>query len=172
MTVADDAVTMNKEVYILLSANALYMLTLFQKMVEETPADIERKRQLNKEKTAKKRKLAAENPIYQEIKRRELAEGKKSRSCNRKEDDFRNVDDIHTAVYYFEDGNSINDNIRAVCLTKCIDLRKVKPYYFEYKSFAKGRWLNRPLLEVFASEFRDRNEEYYVSFKDTQLQKI
>ena len=138
MTVADDAVTMNKEVYSLLSSSTLYVLTLFQKMVEKTPADIERKRQLNKEKTAKKRKLAAENPIYQEIKRRELAEGKKSRSCNRKEDDFRNVDDIHTAVYYFE-----------------------------YKSFAKGRWLNRPLLEVFASEFRDRNEEYYVSFKDT-----
>ncbi|CEI87745.1 hypothetical protein RMCBS344292_02153 [Rhizopus microsporus] len=56
---------------------------------------------------------------------------------------------------------SINDNIGVIYLTKCIDLRKVKPYYFEYKSFAKGRWLNRPLLEVFASEFRDRNEEYY-----------
>ncbi|KAI8987191.1 DRAP deaminase [Pilobolus umbonatus] len=51
---------------------------------------------------------------------------------------------MHTAEYYFEDG-----------------LRKVKPYYFEYKSFAKGRWLNRSLLEVFSTEFRDRNEAYY-----------
>jgi hypothetical protein len=42
-------------------------------------------------------------------------------------------------------------------------MRKVKPYYFEYKSFAKGRWLGRSLLEVFSSEFRDRSEDYYVS---------
>ncbi|KAG0739602.1 hypothetical protein G6F57_005864 [Rhizopus arrhizus] len=102
------------------------------------------KRVAHKEKIARKRKAAAENPIYLEIKRRELAEGKKSKSSNRKEDDFREVDDMHTAVYYFEN-----------------ELRKVKPYYFEYKSFAKGRWLDRTLLEVFASEFRDRNEDYY-----------
>lgn len=42
-------------------------------------------------------------------------------------------------------------------------MRKVKPYYFEYKSFAKGRWLGRTLLDVFSSEFRDRSEDYYVS---------
>jgi hypothetical protein len=41
-------------------------------------------------------------------------------------------------------------------------MRKLKPYYFEYKSFAKGRWFDRTLLEVFASEFRDRSEDYYV----------
>lgn len=41
-------------------------------------------------------------------------------------------------------------------------MRKVKPYYFEYKSFAKGRWFGRTLLEVFSSEFRDRSEDYYV----------
>lgn len=44
-----------------------------------------------------------------------------------------------------------------------IEMRKVKPYYFEYKSFAKGRWLGRTLLDVFSSEFRDRSEDYYVS---------
>lgn len=41
-------------------------------------------------------------------------------------------------------------------------MRKVKPYYFEYKSYAKGRWLGRPILEVFSSEFRDRSIDYYV----------
>lgn len=43
-------------------------------------------------------------------------------------------------------------------------MRKVKPYYFEYKSFAKGRWFDRTILEVFSSEFRDRSIDYYVSF--------
>ncbi|KAI7905165.1 pseudouridine synthase [Cokeromyces recurvatus] len=42
-----------------------------------------------------------------------------------------------------------------------IGLRKVKPYYFEYKSFAKGRWFGRTILDVFSSEFRDRSEDYY-----------
>ncbi|KAI9249841.1 DRAP deaminase [Helicostylum pulchrum] len=40
-------------------------------------------------------------------------------------------------------------------------MRKVKPYYFEYKSFAKGRWFDRTILEVFSSEFRDRSVDYY-----------
>ncbi|CAO3694413.1 unnamed protein product [Rhizopus stolonifer] len=103
----------------------------------------QQKRAAHKEKIAKKRKAAAENPIYKEIKKREIEE-KKSKSNNCKEDDFRQVDDMHSAVYYFEN-----------------ELRKVKPYFFEYKSFAKGRWLNRSLLEVFSSEFRDRNIDYY-----------
>lgn len=50
-----------------------------------------------------------------------------------------------------------------IIYTFYIEMRKVKPYYFEYKSFAKGRWLGRSLLDVFSSEFRDRSEDYYVS---------
>jgi tRNA pseudouridine synthase 9 len=93
-----------------------------------------------------------------------LAEGKKSKSSNRKEDDFREVDDMHTAVYYFENGKLAFCfwEKKKILICQFLELRKVKPYYFEYKSFAKGRWLDRTLLEVFASEFRDRNEDYYV----------
>jgi tRNA pseudouridine synthase 9 len=40
--------------------------------------------------------------------------------------------------------------------------RRVKPYYFEYRTFAKERWLGRTVLEVFQREFRDRSPEYYV----------
>ncbi|KAI8332255.1 DRAP deaminase [Chlamydoabsidia padenii] len=58
--------------------------------------------------------------------------------------DFRDVDDLPQAEYYFEHG-----------------LRKVKPYYFVYQAYAKGRWLGRSILEVFTQEFRDRNEQYY-----------
>ncbi|XP_061700753.1 RNA pseudouridylate synthase domain-containing protein 2 isoform X2 [Syngnathoides biaculeatus] len=48
--------------------------------------------------------------------------------------------------YYFEDG-----------------LRKVRPYYFDFKTYCKGRWVGKSLLEVFESEFRAESIEYYQS---------
>lgn len=41
-------------------------------------------------------------------------------------------------------------------------LRKIKPYYFTYKTFCKERWRNKKLIDVFTSEFRDREPEYYM----------
>jgi hypothetical protein len=41
-------------------------------------------------------------------------------------------------------------------------LRKVQPYWYPYTTMAKLRWLERELLEVVSSEFRDRSMEYYV----------
>ncbi|XP_056282887.1 RNA pseudouridylate synthase domain-containing protein 2 isoform X1 [Pseudoliparis swirei] len=46
--------------------------------------------------------------------------------------------------YYFEGG-----------------LRKVHPYYFDFKTYCKGRWIGKSLLEVFKSEFRTESIEYY-----------
>ncbi|XP_048340293.1 pseudouridylate synthase RPUSD2 [Sphaerodactylus townsendi] len=46
--------------------------------------------------------------------------------------------------YYFEGG-----------------LRKVRPYYFDFESYCKGRWLGRSLLDVFSSEFRAQPLQYY-----------
>ncbi|KAG7238478.1 hypothetical protein INR49_030751 [Caranx melampygus] len=46
--------------------------------------------------------------------------------------------------YYFEGG-----------------LRKVRPYYFDFKTYCKGRWVGKTLLEVFESEFRSESVEYY-----------
>ncbi|TXT13504.1 hypothetical protein VHUM_00871 [Vanrija humicola] len=40
-------------------------------------------------------------------------------------------------------------------------LRYCKPYWWPYKTFAKQRWLGRQLLEVVATEFRDRSVDYY-----------
>jgi tRNA pseudouridine synthase 8/2,5-diamino-6-(5-phospho-D-ribitylamino)-pyrimidin-4(3H)-one deaminase len=40
-------------------------------------------------------------------------------------------------------------------------LRRLPPYYFTYLTFCKQRWRDRNLLEVFVSEFRDRDAEYY-----------
>ncbi|KAG9290999.1 hypothetical protein G9A89_012871 [Geosiphon pyriformis] len=51
-------------------------------------------------------------------------------------------------------------------------LRKVKPYFFEYKSFAKGRWVGKTLFEVFRTEFRDRSPDYYASAIVTGLIKV
>lgn len=46
--------------------------------------------------------------------------------------------------YYFEGG-----------------LRKVYPYYFDFTTYCKGRWIGKTLLEVFKSEFRAHSLDYY-----------
>jgi len=40
-------------------------------------------------------------------------------------------------------------------------LRRVAPYHFTYQTYVKERWRDRPLIEVFESEFRDKPLEYY-----------
>ena len=47
--------------------------------------------------------------------------------------------------YYYEEG-----------------LRKVYPYHFTYNTNCKQRWRGRELLDIFATEFRDRPLAYYV----------
>lgn len=46
--------------------------------------------------------------------------------------------------YYLEDG-----------------LRKVTPYHYTYNTYCKQRWRGREILDIFASEFRDRPADYY-----------
>lgn len=41
------------------------------------------------------------------------------------------------------------------------NLRKVKPYFYTYNTYCKQRWRGREILDIFASEFRDRPAEYY-----------
>ena len=41
-------------------------------------------------------------------------------------------------------------------------LKKIHPYWYPYTTMAKGRWLDREILEVVSTEFRDRSVEYYV----------
>ncbi|NXL62048.1 RUSD2 protein, partial [Chordeiles acutipennis] len=40
-------------------------------------------------------------------------------------------------------------------------LRKVRPYYFEFRTYCKGRWVGRSLLHVFSTEFRSQPLAYY-----------
>ncbi|KAL5335387.1 hypothetical protein BJX70DRAFT_390676 [Aspergillus crustosus] len=46
--------------------------------------------------------------------------------------------------YYFEDG-----------------LRRVHPYHYTYNTYCKERWRDRELVDIFTSEFRDREPDYY-----------
>ncbi|XP_069861904.1 pseudouridylate synthase RPUSD2 isoform X2 [Dipodomys merriami] len=46
--------------------------------------------------------------------------------------------------YYFEGG-----------------LRKVRPYYFDFRTYCKGRWVGRSLQHVFSTEFRAQPLAYY-----------
>lgn len=51
-------------------------------------------------------------------------------------------------------------------------LRKIKPYYHSRTCFAKGRWLNRTLLDVLSNEFRTLSRDDYLNRiiqKDFQL---
>lgn len=43
-------------------------------------------------------------------------------------------------------------------------LRKVAPYHFTYNTYCKERWRGRELIDIFATEFRDRPQAYYVSY--------
>ncbi|KAF7251787.1 RNA pseudouridylate synthase domain-containing protein 2 [Varanus komodoensis] len=54
--------------------------------------------------------------------------------------------EVHFAEtsYYFEGG-----------------LRKVRPYYFDFQNYCKGRWVGKSLLHVFDTEFRAQPLEYY-----------
>ncbi|XP_053115028.1 pseudouridylate synthase RPUSD2 isoform X1 [Hemicordylus capensis] len=54
--------------------------------------------------------------------------------------------DAHFAetTYYFESG-----------------LRKVRPYFFDFQTYCKGRWVGKSLLHVFGTEFRAQPLEYY-----------
>ncbi|KAF8937431.1 hypothetical protein BGZ47_009053 [Haplosporangium gracile] len=50
------------------------------------------------------------------------------------------------------------------------DLRKIKPYFFKYQTYAKGRWLGRKLIDVFNTEFRDRDNTFYErAIKDGRI---
>uniref|UniRef100_A0A1A8LXA0 Pseudouridylate synthase RPUSD2 n=1 Tax=Nothobranchius pienaari TaxID=704102 RepID=A0A1A8LXA0_9TELE len=55
-----------------------------------------------------------------------------------------NQEHFDETSYYFEDG-----------------LRKVYPYYFDFKTYCKGRWVGKSLAEVFKNEFRAESTEYY-----------
>lgn len=46
-------------------------------------------------------------------------------------------------------------------------LRRVKPYYFTFKTWVKGRWVGKTLVEIFTTEFRDRDSAYYVHLPTT-----
>ncbi|XP_028933149.1 RNA pseudouridylate synthase domain-containing protein 2 [Ornithorhynchus anatinus] len=40
-------------------------------------------------------------------------------------------------------------------------LRKVRPYFFDFQTYCKGRWVGRSLLHVFQTEFRAQTPAYY-----------
>ena len=56
-----------------------------------------------------------------------------------------NQEHFSETSYYFEGG-----------------LRKVRPYYFDFKTYCKGRWLGKTLEEVFKNEFRAESIDYYL----------
>ena len=50
--------------------------------------------------------------------------------------------------------------------------RRVSPYYYTFEAFAKGRWIGKPLFQVFMSEFGGRSASYYVGNQMIKFIKI
>lgn len=67
--------------------------------------------------------------------------------------------------YYFENGmaNILINQLRRYSVIKLqsIGLRKVYPYFFTFTTFAKGRWVDEKILDVFVREFRAAPPEEY-----------
>jgi len=51
-------------------------------------------------------------------------------------------------------------------------LRRVRPYYFEFTTHAKGRWLGMKISDVFAKEFRSMTPEEYNRNLELGLVKV
>ncbi|KAG0037165.1 hypothetical protein BGZ82_003010 [Podila clonocystis] len=98
-------------------------------------------------------------------------------------------DDLLNAEYYFDNGKSLffvkakdkehegrtwaSDLTDFYVFLYCFinsGLRKINPYFFKYQTYAKGRWLGRQLIEVFNTEFRDRDNTFYErAIKDGRI---
>ena len=46
-------------------------------------------------------------------------------------------------------------------------LRRVAPYHYTYNTYCKQRWRGRTILDIFSSEFRDRDYAYYKNAIET-----
>lgn len=43
--------------------------------------------------------------------------------------------------------------------------RYVKTYHYTYHTHTKARWIKRSIFDVFTTEFKAYDSEYYVSFE-------
>ena len=50
--------------------------------------------------------------------------------------------------------------------------RFVKPYPYTYRTFTKGRWINKPFLETLVKQFKAYSPEYYENAIQTGRIKI
>ncbi|KAG5438576.1 hypothetical protein PCANB_002681 [Pneumocystis canis] len=56
---------------------------------------------------------------------------------------------------------SMYNPLENACYTFDNGLRRVVPYFFKYKTYAKERWRGRTIYDIFSTEFRDRTPQYY-----------
>lgn len=62
-----------------------------------------------------------------------------------------------------EEGSTfIVDPTEHVDIVYANGLRYIRPYYFTFKTYAKGRWINTPIIDMFTREFAAENREYYT----------
>ncbi|KAJ1822797.1 DRAP deaminase [Coemansia sp. RSA 2599] len=75
------------------------------------------------------------------------SEGNTDRKRQKKQNKIEKPEDPNDpeTVYYESDG-----------------LQRIHPYFYNFATYAKGRWVGRTIFEVFSKEFRDRPVDYYL----------
>ena len=48
-------------------------------------------------------------------------------------------------------------------------LRCIHPYEYIFNSYTKRRWVGKPILEMFLTEFQAESPEYYVTLCDVTV---
>jgi len=59
-------------------------------------------------------------------------------------------------------GLSVKQDCLIIAADSVSGLRKVYPYHFNYKTYAKERWFGVPLVSVFLKEFRNYSADKIV----------
>lgn len=70
------------------------------------------------------------------------------------------VEEIDAEIIAEDAANAGKTDIRYVT-SETDPFLRVEPYWFDYCTWAKGRWFNRSVISVFQKEFRDRPSAYY-----------
>lgn len=110
-----------------------------------------------------KRNVTGSDGIVNEIKKLRSGESNSSiEELKTENDNFDTLDTRETdETVTSESPQSADKSVSTVTYSVDGPFLRVHPYWFDYCSWAKGRWFTHPLISVFRREFRDRPAAYY-----------
>ncbi|KAL5022047.1 hypothetical protein ScPMuIL_001202 [Solemya velum] len=114
----------------------------------EKPSDIPKVEEMSESK--KNQARSRNNLSNRALKRlrgkeRRMRMSTKTKPLTKNQDPGFGEDLFNETDYYFQNG-----------------LRKVYPYYYDFSTYVKKRWIGRTVIDVFLSEFRSEEPENYI----------